>query len=377
MIFELNDNLNSFLKIILKNAQEQNLRVFFVGGIVRDNLLGISTKDIDLLLLGDAILFSQKLPECIDIKSIHKDFATVKLSYNGIDIDIASSRLEKYPYSGVLPVVEKVGVGLNQDVLRRDFTLNSLYCELKLLNDNIDFTLIDMVNGVEDLKAGVLRSLHNKSYIDDPTRIIRGVEFKYRFNFMFSFEDEKMIENYLGQIDYANMSMDRNFKVIKRALSTRFADEIFKEIILKKYYKIVQKQELYIDFSLINKIFEKIHLNKEQKAQFYILMLKNEAQNKKEFSSKVEIFRDFQKLGLANLAYYFYKTQDESVNLYLKIKNVDVQISGNDLINLGYNQGKLIGIILNDLLEYKFNNLGALKTKNDEIEWVLKSFPKK
>ena len=125
MKFIFNDKLNNFLKIITKNAQKQNIRVFFVGGIVRDYLLNAKTLDLDLLVEGNAIEFAKSLPDEISINSIHKDFCTVKVGYQDLEIDIASSRTESYPYSGCLPVVDEVGVSIEKDVLRRDFSVNS------------------------------------------------------------------------------------------------------------------------------------------------------------------------------------------------------------------------------------------------------------
>ena len=96
MYFNLDDRLNDFLKIIVKNAQIQNVRVFFVGGIVRDHLLDsfsneIVNQDVDIILNTNAIKFIQRLHGKIKIKSIHKDFATVKIQYEGMEIDIAST----------------------------------------------------------------------------------------------------------------------------------------------------------------------------------------------------------------------------------------------------------------------------------------------
>ena len=176
MEFKFDKRIENFLKIILKNAQKIGLRVFFVGGIVRDNILNIKTSDIDILVLGNAIEFAKKLPDEIKIASFHKDFCTVKVEYDNLQIDIASSRTELYPYSGCLPVLDSVGVSLEDDVLRRDFTVNSLYCELKLVNNVITYELIDLINGLADIKNKTLKVLHKKSYIDDPTRILRGLD---------------------------------------------------------------------------------------------------------------------------------------------------------------------------------------------------------
>lgn len=371
MNFDFSEKINNFLKIILKNAQEQNLRVFFVGGIVRDKILNIETKDIDLLLLGNAIEFSKKLPEIIKIKSIHKDFATVKLQYDNIEIDIASSRSEKYPYSGCLPVVEKVGVPLEKDVKRRDFTVNSLYCELNYVNDEIKYELIDFVGGLNDIKNKTLKVLHNNSYIDDPTRIIRGLGFKYRFNFDFSLEDKQLISQYLDNIDYSNMSFDRNLKVFKYVLNNDFQDEIFKEIIKHGYYKIINSNIIDVDFEKI----KKIKLNSDEKIQFYIDIMLDKPVSLEKLNTKLEIYKHFSRLKRSDIAYYFYKTNDENVLEFEKIKNIELFVNGFDLLNLGFKQGNFIGIILDNLFQEKLENPEKFLNKNQEIAWILNRFP--
>ena len=376
MKFEFSQKINSFLKIILKNAQSQNLRVFFVGGIVRDKILDIPTFDIDLLLLGNAIEFSKSLPKEIKINSIHQDFCTAKLEFDGVEIDIASSRSEFYPYSGCLPVIDKIGVSLKQDVLRRDFSTNSLYCELKLENDEIFYTLIDMVDGLKDINDKVLKVLHDKSYIDDPTRIIRGLGFKYRFNFDFSAHDKKLINEYLSKIDYSNMSLDRNTKVIKKVLNSKFQKEIFREIIEKKYYKILNSEDLDIDFVLISKIFDNFCLDMVLMSKFYIEIIKNNDVKKVNCKNLLEIYKTFSKFSLLDLVYYFYKTKDENAVKYFKIKDISLFINGQDLINMGFKQGKIFSEILDSLMSQKLENPSEFKDRKNELEWVRKKFLK-
>ena len=376
MKFEFNAKINNFLKIILKNAQSQNLRVFFVGGIVRDKILNIPTMDIDLLLLGNAIEFSSTLPPEIKIKSIHKDFCTVKLQYYGVEIDIASSRTEIYPYSGCLPQLNEIGVSLEKDVSRRDFSINSLYCELKLDNNEIFYSLIDLVGGLSDIENKTLRVLHKKSYIDDPTRIIRGLGFKYRFEFDFSDYDKTLITQYLDKIDYSNMSIDRNKKVIKQVLNTSFQEKIFHEIVENKYYKILNFQDLNVDFELISEIFDRFTLDMISMSELYLKILLNEEVTLLKPASLLEIYKNFSKFDEISLAYYFYKTNDKNVFEFLEIKNINLLISGRDLIKAGYKQGSYIGEILDSLFCEKLNNPLNFKDKKSELNWVLKNFHK-
>ena len=374
MEFKFDKRIENFLKIILKNAQKIGLRVFFVGGIVRDNILNIPTSDIDILVLGNAIEFAKKLPDKIKILSIHKEFCTAKVEYGNLQIDIASSRRELYPYSGCLPVLDSVGVGLEEDVLRRDFTVNSLYCELKLVNNVIIYELIDLVDGLADIKNKTLKVLHNKSYIDDPTRILRGLDFKYRFGFDFSENDKKLIFEYLDNINYENMSKDRVLKVLRKILKSDFQNQIFSEIINNKYYKIVQKNNLKLDFNTINLIIKEFNLDSNEISIFYLLLIENNDEVKKNLSAKTELQKEFSRYELSSLAYYYYKTNDNNVLEYFKIKDIKNLINGSDLIDLGYKQGAELGNILNSLLDFKMNNPNIFNSKQDEINWVVSNY---
>lgn len=376
MNFTFNNNINDFLKIILKNALDQNLRVFFVGGIVRDKILEIPTFDIDLLLLGNAIDFAKTLPEEVKIKSIHQDFCTVKLEFNGIEIDIASSRDEKYPYSGCLPVVQNIGVELQKDVLRRDFTINSLYCELKLVDNEIKYEFIDLMNGLKDIKNRTLRVLHNKSYVDDPTRIIRGLGFKYRFGFDYSELDKNLINDYFENIDYSNMSIDRNIKVIKKVLNSKCQVQIFEELVQKKYYKIINNNDILVDFNKIEEIFDLLKLDMVLMSELYLKILLDENVEKIDLHKLADIYKIFSKFSFVELAYYYYKTNDKNIIKYLEIKDIALNINGGDLIKEGFKQGLIIGEILDKLLNEKLNNPHNFPNKKAELAWVLKSFHK-
>ena len=374
MNFNFDDKINNFLKIILKNALKLDYRVFFVGGIVRDKILNVPTYDIDLLLMGNAIEFSQSLPSEINVKSVHSDFGTVKLEYCGVEIDIASSRAEIYPNSGCLPVVDKIGVEIQEDVLRRDFTVNSLYCKLKVVNDEVKYELIDLVDGVKDIKNKTLRVLHAKSYIDDPTRILRGVGFKYRFGFEFSECDNLLIKEYLSNIKYDNMSYDRNIKVLKYVLSSNFQDEVFTEIVEKKYYKIINHDDLEVNLEYVFDVCKKFNLDFEQKKQFYISILLNNAVEKKSFKTILDIYKYFIKFNFNELVYYFYKTKDKNVFEFIKIRDIKLNINGDDLIQLGFKQGRQIGEILDKILLRKLEKPSFFTNKQDEMTWIKNNF---
>ena len=125
-------------------------------------------------------------------------FGTVNISFEeGDEVDIASTREEKYPKSGHLPVVYNIGCSLKDDLKRRDFTINAM-AKRTTNKDKI----IDYFGGKQDLKDKLLRVLHKDSFIDDPTRIIRGLKFAVRFGFELECESKKLQDESLDNINY-------------------------------------------------------------------------------------------------------------------------------------------------------------------------------
>ena len=152
--------------------------VYLVGGTVRDILLGEESFDVDIAVEGDAIEFARALAAALDGRfTPHRKFGTAVVQYAESErVDVVTTRTEFYDAPGALPTVERAG--LREDLFRRDFTINAMAASLK----PADFgRLADPFGGREDLQARVLRVLHNLSFIDDPTRIFRGIRYEARY----------------------------------------------------------------------------------------------------------------------------------------------------------------------------------------------------
>ena len=152
--------------------------VYLVGGTVRDILLGEESFDVDIAVEGDAIEFASALAEALGGRfTPHRKFGTAVVQYDETErVDVVTTRTEFYDSPGALPTVERAG--LREDLFRRDFTINAMAVSLK----PADFgRLADPFNGRADLEARVLRVLHNLSFIDDPTRIFRGIRYESRY----------------------------------------------------------------------------------------------------------------------------------------------------------------------------------------------------
>lgn len=153
-----------------------------VGGPVRDLLLGHPLErctDLDIVAEGDAPALAAEL---LRLRGgtvvVHAAFgtATWTRSEDSPRVDLASARKESYPLPGALPRVEASGLG--DDLLRRDFSVNAI--ALRLWPEP-RWELVDPLDGRADLEAGILRILHPRSFLDDPTRMLRAARFAARF----------------------------------------------------------------------------------------------------------------------------------------------------------------------------------------------------
>lgn len=167
-------------------AARTGMQAYLVGGCVRDMLLGASNLDVDVVVEGDGIAFAQASLALASAKGAplgaarivrHSRFGTATVIFeNGLKIDVASSRRETYPQPGALP---KVTPGsLEDDLQRRDFTINAMAIKLGEEGD-----LVDLFGGIQDLRRGRIRVLHAKSFVDDPTRMLRAIRFEQRYGF--------------------------------------------------------------------------------------------------------------------------------------------------------------------------------------------------
>jgi tRNA nucleotidyltransferase (CCA-adding enzyme) len=151
--------------------------VYLVGGAVRDVLMGEPNFDIDIAVEGDGIALGEALAEALGGRVVpHDRFGTAIVVYDGGRVDVATARTEFYDSPGALPTVEQASI--RQDLYRRDFTINAMAASLK----GEDFgRLVDYFGGLRDLENGVVRVLHNLSFIDDPTRIFRAIRYENRY----------------------------------------------------------------------------------------------------------------------------------------------------------------------------------------------------
>lgn len=173
-------NILRFVRKMGVLAEDKDLDAYIIGGFVRDVLLGVSNLDLDIVLEDGAIDFASSLKDKFGLKLIvHKRFGTATITLpSGVKIDFATSRREAYAHPAALPTV--TFSSLRNDLYRRDFTINAL--AIKINKSNFG-QLVDLFGGGKDLREGQIRVLHEGSFIDDPTRILRAIRFEQRYNF--------------------------------------------------------------------------------------------------------------------------------------------------------------------------------------------------
>lgn len=200
------------------------LRIFLVGGAVRDLILGRDVRDLDVVIDGEITKLADRLTT-IDWQ-FYDRFMTASGILDTGEIDLITARSERYEAPGQLPTVTPGTI--EDDLKRRDFTVNAMALELELLDyvapETCDISsgrtiliqLLDPLNGLDDLKAQSLRVLHDQSFYDDPTRLYRAVRYMARVG--------------LTPVDTTDKQMKDAIKA--GALNTLTNDRIMRELFL-------------------------------------------------------------------------------------------------------------------------------------------------
>ena len=198
-------------------ARERGVRLFLVGGVVRDLLLGRKVEDLDLVVEGDGPDFARRLAARLRGTSReHGRFLTASVNLpGGGRLDLATARRETYDHPGALPRVAPASI--EEDLARRDFTVNAMAVELAPARRP---KLLDPSGGREDLRRRTLRLLHPRSILDDPTRAFRAVRYANRLGFYISRDAVVAIRAARKAGAFDQVSGDR----IRRELELIFAE---------------------------------------------------------------------------------------------------------------------------------------------------------
>jgi poly(A) polymerase len=175
-------NTQKIFDRLWETAQEMNMQVYVVGGYVRDLLLDKPGKDIDFVVIGDALAFATKFAARHKTTALVKypKFETCMFNHQGYKLEFVSARQEQYQPDSRKPSVEKAD--LESDLSRRDFTVNALAMEIGGPDAG---KIHDRYNGLKDLEKGIIRTPldPDQTFSDDPLRMMRAVRFATRLNF--------------------------------------------------------------------------------------------------------------------------------------------------------------------------------------------------
>ena len=219
---QLSANQNLAVKFIANVAEMHSAKAFLVGGVVRDIILNKKIHDIDIAVESDPNLMFESLKNSEQFQIVSmSEFGVVKGVFDDVEIDIAMTRKEAYLSPGALPKVF-LKTEIDVDLLRRDFSINALAVSL---NSKTWGEVIDVSNSLEDLENGVIKILHPKSFIDDPTRIFRAIKYANRLNMKIS---KCTYENMYKSIENVNLLSGKR---IANEILSIFQEDNFENIL--------------------------------------------------------------------------------------------------------------------------------------------------
>lgn len=170
----LSDDERAILDAVEAARLATGADAYLVGGALRDALMGIPIGDLDFTVVGDAIAFARALQSAHGGSlTVHEKFRTATWAHRNMHTDFTTARSEEYPQPAMLPIVTPTG--MPDDLRRRDFTIDAMALRLR------DSALLDPYDGHGDARNRLLRALHPRSFVDDPTRLLRGARYTARF----------------------------------------------------------------------------------------------------------------------------------------------------------------------------------------------------
>ena len=215
---------HAIFKLVGDTARELGVRAFVIGGYVRDCFLGIPNDDIDIVVEGSGIALAEAVAaKCGAKVSVFRNFGTAMLKYRGMEVEFVGARKESYDRNSRKPVVED-GT-LEEDQLRRDFTINAMAFSLQ----EEDFgALVDPFGGIKDLAAGIIRTPLDpeQTYSDDPLRMLRAIRFATRLGFTIVPESLDAMRRMAGRLKI--LSRERIVEELDKMLLTNKPSTAFR-----------------------------------------------------------------------------------------------------------------------------------------------------
>ncbi len=402
------------LNLVSDLARDLRYRVYLVGGIVRDIMLNIPNLDIDLVVEGDGIKLAKELEKKTGYRAeTHSKFKTAVLIISeALHIDVATARVEYYDRPAALPSVESGSI--KQDLSRRDFTINAMAISL---NQESFGEVIDFFGGRKDLEQKKIKVLYKMSFIEDPTRIFRGVRFEQRLGFTIDLQTEKLIKTTINMDLVSKLTGVRirdeliailneqePWKSLKRLyelgalekigfripINTGFMDQVKHVLDASKNLSAhiqqdIKRWRLLLILLLKNQRAEEIEkwcsdMKVRQKdVQVIKHVLYNMDQAQKMLGKKIrknsELYRTANRFKpeLLIICFTWGPEYQKNVTTYLKkLHNISLGIDGKTLIAMGYAPSAKFKQVLDRLFDLKLD--GIIKNKEEEVAYARKLF---
>jgi tRNA nucleotidyltransferase (CCA-adding enzyme) len=384
-----------------KLANSRGEKIYLVGGVVRDLLLGQANFDLDLVVEGNAIELAQQLREINQGKiTTHPRFNTAKLQWDNWSVDLATARSETYAKPGALPTVTPSSI--DDDLSRRDFTINAMAIHL---NPGYYGRLVDPHGGHNDLKHKCIRVLHEKSFIDDATRIWRGLRYEQRLDFHLERKTLIRLQRDIPMLD--TISADRIRYEIECILKEKYPEKVFRRAqelgVLATLHlalkgngwlaaKFDQARRLCSpeppEFDLYLALLAYPLTSEEAESLISHLNLpKSSAQTLRDSITIKNKMRSLATPGISPSFIYSLlhglsspalvanslatesPVASQNIHLFLnRLKDIKVSLTGDDLVQMGIAPGPQIGEILEQLHQARLN--GKIATRQEEEEVI-------
>ena len=409
----LPEDLIKLLKEFGHIADMLGYNSYLVGGLVRDIFLKHRNLDVDIVVEGDGIKFAQEFARNHEARvRSHRKFGTAVLIFpDGFKVDVATARIEYYESPGAPPIVETSSLKL--DLYRRDFTINTLAINL---NKKHYGTLIDYFGAQKDIKEKVLRVLHNLSFVEDPTRMLRAVRFEQRFGFKIGKLTLALLKNAAKMNWVETLASHRIFLELKLILKEQDPSSTIRRMNKLKLLKFISPhiklteniKDLLEEINKVIAWYNLLYLEEPfepWKLYWYGLTSQIDAKALKKLTrdmginGKMELQRQtgdrlldelFKFDGTNYQLYTLLFPYDTETLLYLmakaktnkmrrlisffftKLKGQKALIDGKELLQIGLQSGPVFREVFDSLLEARVNNL--TKTRDDEIRFVKNKF---
>lgn len=302
---ELSTDQKELLAAVSTVASNSGVKAYLVGGIVRDLLLRQDPKDCDLDLMIDqnAIEFAHKIHEVTkgEISSFKK-FYTAKIIDSPLfpsikELDFVTARSESYPKPGSLPKVTLAPV--SEDLKRRDFTINAMAVKIedflawhdgKTSIEGLIRLLVDPFDGIADLQGRLIRVIHEKSFLDDPTRMFRAIRYAARIGGSLEQRSETLLREAITQSALSTISPKRKINEIWKIIAEKEPHVALEK--LAHYGLLEQVFSLSTDRTqeLVNEICSDLPVDIESRNRFFLKTILQDYDKE----ARLKIFHEFQ-----------------------------------------------------------------------------------